>query len=123
MIIYKSKTYIHIKILIFFKIIQVLRDVIFRPFNVSQTIIDGDRRETKDDPHVQELQLLKKRQPKQRQGRIFSIFSLVRFKNTACTPSGKNTYIGTCFLSTECAEKVKSQLNIRKIREYLVAKS
>ena len=104
--------------------LQVLRYALFRPYNMSQTIVDGDiRRETKDDPHVQELQLLRKKQPNGRQGRIFSIFSLVRFKNTACTPSGtKNTYTGTCYLSTECAEKVKNQYNTRKIREYLVVK-
>ena len=42
-----------------------------------------------------------------RTSRIFSIFSLVRFKNEECTPSGtQNTYIGTCYLSTECAERV-----------------
>ena len=89
----------------------------FRPYNVSQTIVDGDmRREAKDDPHVEELQLLRKKQTNQRQGRIFSIFSLVRFKNTACTPSGtKNTYTGTCYLSTECAEKVKIQYNTGNI--------
>ena len=92
-----------------------MKCAIFRPFNVSQTIVDGDmRRETKDDPHVHELLLLRKKQPKRRQGRIFSIFSLVRFKNTACVPSGtKNTYTGTCYLSTECTEKVKSKYNTR----------
>ena len=43
-----------------------------------------------------------------RKSRIFSIFSLVRFKNEACTPSGtKNTYLGTCYLATECAERVR----------------
>ena len=91
-----------------------MKYAIFRPFNVSQTIVDGDmRRETKDDPHVHELLLLRKKQPKRRQGRIFSIFSLVRFKNTACVPSGtKNTYTGTCYLSTECTEKVKTKYNI-----------
>ena len=42
-----------------------------------------------------------------RQGRIFSIFSLVRFQNVECSPSGtKNTYTGTCYLNTECAERV-----------------
>ena len=45
-----------------------------------------------------------------RNSRIFSIFSLVRFKNEACTPSGtKNTYMGTCYLATECAERVSAE--------------
>ena len=75
---------------------------------LMKTIIDGDvRGKIKDDPHVQDLRYLRKRQLRRRQARIFSIFSLVRFKNTACTPSGtKNTYTGTCYLSTECLEKV-----------------
>ena len=46
----------------------------------------------------------------ERTSRIFSIFSLVRFKNEACTPSGtKNTYMGTCYLATECAERVRGE--------------
>lgn len=45
----------------------------------------------------------------ERTSRIFSIFSLVRFKNEECTPSGtKNTYMGTCYLATECAERVSA---------------
>ena len=48
------------------------------------------------------------RMDEERKSRIFSIFSLVRFKNEACTPSGtKNTYLGTCYLATECAERVR----------------
>ena len=44
-----------------------------------------------------------------RTSRIFSIFSLVRFKNEACTPSGtRSTYIGTCYLATECSERVSN---------------
>ena len=49
-----------------------------------------------------------------RRSRIFSIFSLVRFKNEACTPSGtKNTYLGTCYLATECAERVREGVKIQ----------
>lgn len=72
--------------------------------NRSQTVIDGDARVyIKGDPRIRFLR--KKR--KKRQGRIFSIFSLVRFKNSVCNPSGtKNTYTGTCYLPTECSEKV-----------------
>merc|ERR1719336_2211538 len=73
----------------------------------SRTLIDEYvRDEIKDNPHDEDLRYLRKRQLRRRQARIFSIFSLVRFKNTACTPSGtKNTYTGTCYLSTECLEK------------------
>ena len=46
--------------------------------------------------------------PANRTGRIFSIFSLVRFQNTVCTPS-LPTYTGTCYLAIECAEKVAFQ--------------
>ena len=46
----------------------------------------------------------------ERTSRIFSIFSLVRFKNEECTPSGtKNTYMGTCYLATECAQRVRGE--------------
>ena len=53
-------------------------------------------------------ELKRKQAEEKRIGRIFSIFSLVRFKNEVCTPSGtKNTYMGTCYLATECAERVR----------------
>ena len=55
-------------------------------------------------------ELKRERTEEKRTGRIFSIFSLVRFKNEVCTPSGtKNTYMGTCYLATECAERVSSE--------------
>ena len=54
----------------------------------------------------------------ERKSRIFSIFSLVRFKNEACTPSGtKNTYLGTCYLATECAERVRG-MKIHSMTQY-----
>ena len=57
-----------------------------------------------------ETQQLTDELKRERTGRIFSIFSLVRFKNEVCTPSGtKNTYMGTCYLATECAERVSSE--------------
>ena len=56
-----------------------------------------------------ETQHLTNELKRERTGRIFSIFSLVRFKNEVCTPSGtKNTYMGTCYLATECAERVST---------------
>ena len=54
---------------------------------------------------------------KPRQSRIFSIFSLVRFKNEPCTPSGtKNTYTGTCYLATECAQRVRITVNVKILK-------
>ena len=56
-----------------------------------------------------QVERVRRNRDEERQGRIFSIFSLVRFRNEACTPSGtKNTYTGTCYLATECAERVSA---------------
>ena len=73
--------------------------------NVSQAVVDGQV-EVGGDPHIESATLLKRRKPRGRQGRIFSIFSLVRFKNSACTPTTGTSATGTCYLASQCAERV-----------------
>ena len=81
-------------------------------FNLSQTVVDGEvSLSANNDPHLEKPQILHKINKKKgrRRGRLFSIFSLVRFKNTECTPSTttSSSYTGTCYLATQCQEKVR----------------
>ena len=93
-----------------------------RQYNISQVLVEGDvRNKTKDESFMEETRLMKSKLKdglveEKRQGRIFSIFSLVRFQNVECTPEGtKITYTGTCYLATECAERVKTQCLFRNV--------
>ena len=93
-----------------------------RQYNISQVLVEGDvRNKTKDESFMEETRLMKSNLKdglveEKRQGRIFSIFSLVRFQNVECTPEGtKITYTGTCYLATECAERVKTQCLFRNV--------
>merc|ERR1719153_1311780 len=37
-----------------------------------------------------------------REGRVFSLFSIVQFPNQVCTSASSTTTYGTCYTSTEC---------------------
>ena len=85
-----------------------------RKYNISKVLVEGDvRNRTMNETFIEETRLLRRsldddKMVEKRQGRIFSIFSLVRFQNVECTPEGtKITYTGTCYLATECAERVR----------------
>ena len=90
-------------------------------YNVSETLVDGDVILNKTDPHIQDLRLLQKASSSKshRSARLFSIFSLVRFKNTDCTPSTTNSYIGTCYLATQCQEKVTGYLVNQNVIKFI----
>jgi hypothetical protein len=73
--------------------------------NSSQAIVGRAVELGADDPHLESATPL--RGPAgRRRGRIFSIFSLVRFKNSACTPSTGGASSGTCYLATQCSDRV-----------------
>ena len=40
-----------------------------------------------------------------RKDKVFSLFNIVRFPNSACP--GDNSYTGTCLTDKECSSKVK----------------
>ena len=77
--------------------------------NISQTLADGEVA-VGEDPHLESATVLRGARKPGRQGRIFSIFSLVRFKNSACTPTSGATSMGTCYLATQCSDKVGSRV-------------